>query len=70
MLIPSCAYRLQLGTWKMKHLLDGLQWRDDLLGYSTHVTRWPPKRCFRVGLGGGMVATGVPPPVLGGISQG
>ena len=24
----------------------------------------------RVGLGGGMVATGVPPPVLGGISRG
>ena len=70
MLVPSCAYRSESGTWKTKHLLDRLQWRDDLLGYPTHITRWPPKWCFHVGLGGGMVATGVPPPVLGGISWG
>ena len=57
-------------TWKMKHFFDRLQWRDELLDYPAHVIRQPPKQCFHVRLGGGMVATGMPPPVLGGIYRG
>ena len=49
----------------MKHFFDGLQWRDELLDYPAHIIRWPTKQCFCVGLGGGMVSMGMPPPVLG-----
>ena len=49
----------------MKHIFDGLQWTEDLLDNPAHVIRWPPKQRFCVRLGGGMVAMGMPPPMLG-----
>ena len=44
MLIHSCARCLQLGTWKMKHKFNGLQWLEDQLDYPAHVNRCLPKQ--------------------------
>ena len=43
---------------------------EEIRDYLTHVNRWPSKRRFCAGLDGGMIASGVPPPMHGGIYRG